>query len=180
MNAATTTTGNRSSRPRKDFGEREYLRFVELLRRGVEWLDSEQPKNAHTGSGIYAQKNLMPGLCLVTLHPMAGPNHDHPVLVFQKPYQTKLKGYGFTEADITLLRSAVERVAEIHETWNGVGSRFFSCSLRRRAGQSVIELVRRRYAGCPKHGQYVVCRQHNCRWELSGEHKIRRPEGWEQ
>jgi len=153
-------------------GQNEPADFRQNLVAGLNWLTNRHPQEAIAPHlGITFGQEILPGVRMSISPKVEGGDGSWAGVTFNSTRRP------FDEAEVAQLRSLVESVVPVYETWNGVGTRNLGFVVGRVAAVPLKEALARYRAGCSKHHS-VFCGQGGCDWLKEGLARMLTPQGW--
>lgn len=145
----------------------EQKQLVNILKAGIEWLDSEQdPKAVLSHHGISCKSPIGP--LSISLAPTV--RGGWPVLIFNHKDRYSEEWDGYTAGDVALIRALVELLVPVRTDWNGVGTYTYSVCIGHRAGEG-IATAQKNYRDA---GQRIF---ESGFWQ-ENPIRVTKPEGW--
>jgi hypothetical protein len=162
----------KSSNTPRYLGQNDPAIFRQDLVTGLDWLTARHPQDAIAPHlGINFGQEVLPGVRMSIFPRVESNNEGWAGVTFNSSRRP------FDEAEVAQLRSFVESVVPVYDTWNGAGTRNLGFVIARVAGLPLKEALGRYVPGCPKHNS-VFCGQQGCDWLNKGLARMLTPRGW--
>jgi hypothetical protein len=162
----------KSAKTPRSLGPHETVNFRQDLITGLDWLTARHPQEAlGPHLGISFGKEVLPGIRMAISPRVEYNDEGWAGVTFISSRRL------FTEEEVAQLRSLVESVVPVYETWNGVNTRSLGFVVGRVAALPLKDALARYRDGCPEH-KSVFCGHQGCTWLNEGLARMLTPPGW--